>query len=70
MASAIEAACSSLITMGTKFDVVLDAKGSVVTVTTTPPASALATCVEKALAGLSFPCLASFEVCPEYVIAE
>lgn len=70
MADAIQAACGSQITMMSQFTIVLDANGKVVKVNADPSAAALADCVQKALVGLTFPCLASFEVCPEYVIAE
>jgi anaerobic magnesium-protoporphyrin IX monomethyl ester cyclase len=70
MTDAIQAACGSLISMTSQFIIVLDAKGNVVQVNADPSAQALADCVKKALTGLTFPCLASFEVCPEYVIAE
>ncbi|MBI3201945.1 MAG: cobalamin B12-binding domain-containing protein [Myxococcales bacterium] len=48
--------------------VVLDAKGRVQRVDGGKPA--LAQCIRRVLAGLSFPCLASFDVCPEHVIIE
>jgi radical SAM superfamily enzyme YgiQ (UPF0313 family) len=70
MASAIQAACGSLVGNMSQFTIVLDASGKVVAVNATSGAQALADCVKKALDGLVFPCLASFEVCPEYVIAE
>jgi radical SAM superfamily enzyme YgiQ (UPF0313 family) len=70
MAQAITAACSSQLSFNAQFKVVLDATGKVVKVTGDPGYEALAQCVQTALAGLSFPCLASFEVCPEYAIAE
>jgi len=71
MAKAIYDACGSLLTSSNvQFDVVLDASGKVVAVTADPSAQAVADCVMNALAGLTFPCLAGFEVCPEYVIAE
>jgi hypothetical protein len=70
MSDAIQAACASLINMNAQFTSVLDATGTVVQVNADPTAAALADCVKKALTGLTFPCLASSEVCPEYVIAE
>ncbi|MCC6524332.1 MAG: radical SAM protein [Polyangiaceae bacterium] len=69
MADAIWNACSGLINF-TPVTIVLDAQGYVVEVVPTPGAEALAACIQQALAGLAFPCLASFEVCPEYAIAE
>ena len=50
--------------------VVLDSGGVVSDVRTTPPGAPVADCIRTALAGLAFPCLASFEVCPEHVIVE
>jgi len=50
--------------------VVLGPGGTVTDVRTMPPGAPVADCVRTVLAGLSFPCLASFEVCPEYVIFE
>ncbi|MFO0762337.1 MAG: radical SAM protein [Byssovorax sp.] len=71
MADAITAACAALINGSfNQFTIVLDAGGQVVDVTGGPGTDALTACVKSALAGLSFPCLAGFEVCPEYVIAE
>jgi hypothetical protein len=35
-----------------------------------PEALAAAECIRSALAGLSFPCLAGSEVCPEFVCIE
>jgi hypothetical protein len=70
MAQAIQAACASQISPSTQFSVALDATGAVLKVTATPAAPALTDCVTKALAGLKFPCLAGFEVCAEFVIAE
>ncbi len=70
MAAAINQACSSLLTFNAQFTIVLDQNGKVTQVTSDPSAAQLAACVQKALTGLTFPCLASFEVCPEYVIAE
>lgn len=72
MVKAIESACSSLLDWDYKqFTIVLDKSGKVTTVNPgSPAAAALAECVFKALSGLTFPCLASFEVCPEYAIAE
>jgi radical SAM superfamily enzyme YgiQ (UPF0313 family) len=71
MAEAIDAACGALIAnSGTQFSIVLDSAGKVVDVKGVPGSEAVVACVSAALANLSFPCLASFEVCPEYVIAE
>ena len=70
MATAINQACSSLISINSQFTIVLDAAGKVSKVTSDAATAPLAACVQKALTGLTFPCLASFEVCPEYVIAE
>ena len=53
---------------GTSVQVVLDASGAVVDVRGGPPE--VLDCIRASLAGLSFPCLASFEVCPEFAIAE
>jgi hypothetical protein len=35
-----------------------------------PPAPASIECIKKALKGLVFPCLAGYQICPEYVIIE
>ncbi len=53
---------------GPSVEVVLDDRGRVVEVRGGP--SEVVTCIEAALRGLEFPCLASFEVCPEFAIAE
>jgi radical SAM superfamily enzyme YgiQ (UPF0313 family) len=70
MVAALAPACGPLIHPQTQFDIVLDASGKVVTVQADPATQPIADCIMKALTGLTFPCLASFEVCPEYVIAE
>lgn len=48
--------------------VVLDGKGRVLRIDGGQPAHAQ--CIRRVLAGLTFPCLASFGVCPEHVIIE
>jgi hypothetical protein len=53
---------------GPSVQVVLDASGAVVDVRGGPPE--VVDCIRASLAGLTFPCLASFEVCPEFAIAE
>ena len=53
---------------GPSIQVVLDAGGAVVDVRGGSPE--VVACIQAALSGLSFPCLASFEVCPEFAIAE
>jgi radical SAM superfamily enzyme YgiQ (UPF0313 family) len=53
--------------------IVIDSAGNVVDVVpydSSAPALATAECMKSALAGLTFPCLAGTEVCPEYVIVE
>ncbi|MBI5499492.1 MAG: radical SAM protein [Deltaproteobacteria bacterium] len=57
---------------GTDFEIVLDGSGAVVDVRGTGDGdpSELQRCVREALRGLSFPCLADFEICPEFVIIE
>lgn len=72
MYDAIEAACQKLWDPSKfpQFDINLDASGKVVNVTGDAGIQPLLDCIGKALAGLSFPCLASFDVCPEYAIAE
>jgi len=72
MLADLQAACSSVWNTGStpQFEITLDATGNVVSVTGDPSIKALTDCVAAALAGLSFPCLASFQVCPEYMIAE
>lgn len=55
------------------FVIHLDAEGYVTDVTIeqeNPDLQATAACVLKALQGLKFPCLANFDICPEYLIAE
>ncbi len=55
------------------FVVHLDKEGFVADVTPTsedPVQMETAACVLEALKGLQFPCLANFDVCPEYLIAE
>lgn len=64
------AECTSLLDFGTDLRIVLDPAGEVVEVRVVPPSPELSMCIEAALEGLSFPCLASFEVCPEFAIAE
>jgi hypothetical protein len=71
LSDTVAAACGTLLGGMGQFKIVLDAAGKVVDVVPADPSAAeLASCVKAALAGLAFPCLASFEVCPEYVIAE
>ncbi len=70
LGQAIDKACGGQIGFPVQLKIVLDAGGKVVDVVTTPNTPALNQCVTAALAGLSFPCLASLEVCPEYAIAE
>jgi radical SAM superfamily enzyme YgiQ (UPF0313 family) len=62
--------CGPLFDFGNQFRILLDDTGAVVEVVTEPPHPELEDCLRTALAGLTFPCLASFEVCPEYAIAE
>jgi radical SAM superfamily enzyme YgiQ (UPF0313 family) len=68
MVEAITAACQPEMSQQGPFVITLDATGAVAGVTSA--SQALADCVKKALAGLSFPCLAGFDVCPEFAIAE
>ncbi len=70
LGQAINKACGAQIGFPVQLKIVLDPSGKVVDVVTTPDTPALNQCVTAALAGLSFPCLASLEVCPEYAIAE
>jgi hypothetical protein len=63
-------ACEPLFDFGNQVRILLDASGAVVDVRTDPPHPELADGLRAAVAGLTFPCLASFEVCPEYAIAE
>jgi hypothetical protein len=62
--------CGPLFDFGNQVRILLDPAGVVVDVRTEPPHPELEDCLRTALAGLSFPCLASFEVCPEFAIAE
>lgn len=53
--------------------IVLDASGKVQDVVSRPgatPDPAALLCVKQALAGLTFPCLAGFQICPEHIIVE
>ncbi len=68
MIDAMVAACSDLLTTQGDFKIVLDASGHVTDVQS--GSQALAGCVLSAIQGLDFPCLAGFEVCPEFAIAE
>ncbi len=70
LGQAIDKACGGQIGFPVQLKIVLDVGGKVVDVVTTPNTPAINQCVTAALAGLSFPCLASLEVCPEYAIAE
>ncbi|MBK7584876.1 MAG: radical SAM protein [Myxococcales bacterium] len=70
MADAIAKAACGPGPFGEQVKIVLDSNGKVLKVDASPTYAALAACIEKALTGLTFPCRASFEVCPEYVIAE
>ena len=68
LSTAVNTACASLLTANPTFDITLDATGAVVSVTTTPPttpAAPICACIETALAGLTFPCLAGFDLCPQ-----
>jgi hypothetical protein len=62
--------CGPLFDFGNQFRILLDDTGAVVDVVTNPPSPELEDCLRATFAGLTFPCLASFEVCPEYAIAE
>jgi radical SAM superfamily enzyme YgiQ (UPF0313 family) len=72
MYDAIEASCQALWDPNSfpQFDIKLDASGKVVGVTGDAGIQPLLDCIQAALVNLSFPCLASFDVCPEYAIAE
>jgi hypothetical protein len=66
-------ACDMYSVSNHEFVVSLDEEGYVSQVTPTstdPDAVETANCVAAALKGLQFPCLANFDVCPEYLIAE
>ena len=62
--------CGPLFDFGNQVRILLDPAGAVTDVLTEPPSPELQDCLRAALTGLTFPCLASFEVCPEYAIAE
>jgi hypothetical protein len=62
--------CSPLFDFTDQVRIILDDAGTVVDVRVDPPRPELQMCLQTALAGLAFPCLASFEVCPEFAIAE
>ena len=68
LGTTVEEACD--IPFGDRFRIVLDEAGAVVDVISESGSTEIEDCVRAALAGLTFPCLASFEVCPEYAIAE
>ncbi len=74
MMDTVHAACPDYFyeSMGS-IAILLDATGAVVGVTVKPghmvPDGVLQ-CVKTALDGLTFPCLAGYEICPEFVIAE
>jgi hypothetical protein len=72
MLLAINAACSDAAAWYElpQFQIVLDQGGKVVAVNADPSLNVLADCILGALQGLTFPCLAGFEICPEYAIAE
>jgi anaerobic magnesium-protoporphyrin IX monomethyl ester cyclase len=54
--------------------IVIDASGRVIDVqsrdASNPAAAESLACIRQALEGLTFPCLAGYQVCPEYLIAE
>ncbi len=70
LAASLDPCAAVLYSGGGPIVVVLDGRGAVSDVRTTDPGSPVAACVRRVLEGLSFPCLASFEVCPEYIISE
>jgi len=51
-------------------EIVLDDAGRVTDVRSRGAGADVVTCVRSALSGLTFPCLASFTICPEFAIAE
>lgn len=72
MADVLNKMCSQYLPSLGQVMIVVDAQGNVVKVTgraVDPPPQVL-NCITQALAGLTFPCLAGFVVCPEPVIAE
>jgi radical SAM superfamily enzyme YgiQ (UPF0313 family) len=52
-----------------RVQIVLNKTGKVTRVSASP-ATPFTRCIQKVLVGLSFPCLSSFDVCPEHVIIE
>jgi anaerobic magnesium-protoporphyrin IX monomethyl ester cyclase len=62
--------CNPLFDFSDQVRIILDEAGAVVDVRVDPPRPELQMCLQAALTGLTFPCLASFEVCPEFAIAE
>jgi len=52
-----------------RVQIVLNKAGKVTRVSASP-ATPFTRCIQKVLVGLSFPCLSSFDVCPEHVIIE
>ena len=73
MADEIEEECNAIIESGDIYVIEFDSSGIVVAVTPQnqdPHSLEVAACVMTALEGLEFPCLADFEICPEYMIAE
>jgi radical SAM superfamily enzyme YgiQ (UPF0313 family) len=73
MCDAIDAACGELSGSVNLYTIVLDEEGAVIEVLSDyddPDEQAVAECIESALEGLTFPCLAGMDVCHEYVIPE
>ena len=73
MTSMIMEACPDIVDHLGQVAISLDASGAVVAVTADPgskvPPEALQ-CAETALKGLTFPCLAGYQICPEYIVGE
>jgi hypothetical protein len=57
-----------------KVTIYVDAEGRVIDVQgrypDDPPRPEAIDCIESALAGLVFPCLANYQICPEYLVME
>ena len=69
LSNALWAKCGDAFFYG-EVRIALDANGHASSVYSNPASTYLEQCILGALQGLTFPCLANFEVCPLHVIAE
>jgi len=70
MMSMIGQACPEVYDHFGSISIVLDVTGAVVDVTGAAVPVSVLQCVQTTLSGLTFPCLAGYEICPEFAIAE